>query len=366
MSVVHTPASASGRPLAVDNQVAPGAVSSLLPADDTGLRLYLTLRSHGEASPSELGTRLGIPVQEAERATLRLAKLGLVQQAESPGRVLALDPDAALMSLFESYEARVQSQIDDLERFQADAESLVHRYRPAVRREAVEVEVEVVRGQARMRFIHALNASARQDNWSMHPGPLPSAEVLESSLAQDAALIERGVRVRAVYGRSAVSGQRGRWYLAKLAGLGAEVRLAPQVPFDLMVYDAQTTLLPGDPGDPVQAPLLVLRGSRLMPSYIALYEDVWLRSIPFTSPQAPPPVAAQATTVKHPAVLQLLANGLTDDQIGRRLGISVRTVGRAVSELMEQMGALSRFQLGVIAAGHGLIQPAANSPDDLE
>jgi len=54
-------------------------------------------------------------------------------------------------------------------------------------------------------------------------------------------------------------------------------------------------------------------------------------------------------------VLVLLARGLTDEAIARRLGVSDRTIRRMVAQLMADIGAESRFQLGYRASRSGLI-----------
>jgi len=53
------------------------------------------------------------------------------------------------------------------------------------------------------------------------------------------------------------------------------------------------------------------------------------------------------------SILALLAEGLTDDVIARRLSISMRTYRRRVQALMLKLGATSRFQAGARAAQRG-------------
>jgi DNA-binding NarL/FixJ family response regulator len=52
-------------------------------------------------------------------------------------------------------------------------------------------------------------------------------------------------------------------------------------------------------------------------------------------------------------LLTLLTAGYTDESAAARLGISVRTVRRMVSGIMNRLGARSRFQAGVKAADRG-------------
>lgn len=49
----------------------------------------------------------------------------------------------------------------------------------------------------------------------------------------------------------------------------------------------------------------------------------------------------------------MLAGGLTDEAMARKLGLSERTVRRLVSEPTERLGAASRFQAGVCAVRLG-------------
>lgn len=54
-------------------------------------------------------------------------------------------------------------------------------------------------------------------------------------------------------------------------------------------------------------------------------------------------------------ILQLLASGTTDSIIARQLGVSQRTVERRVRDVMDRLGADTRFEAGVLAAKSGLI-----------
>jgi DNA-binding NarL/FixJ family response regulator len=53
-------------------------------------------------------------------------------------------------------------------------------------------------------------------------------------------------------------------------------------------------------------------------------------------------------------LLALLAAGLTDQAIARKLGVALRTVERRVRRMMDGLGARTRFQAGLQAAARGL------------
>ncbi|MFW0786087.1 hypothetical protein AAFP35_16365 [Gordonia sp. CPCC 206044] len=56
-----------------------------------------------------------------------------------------------------------------------------------------------------------------------------------------------------------------------------------------------------------------------------------------------------------PQVLDLLGQGVKDETAARRLDLGVRTYRRRVAELMEALGAQSRFQAGVRARELGIV-----------
>lgn len=69
---------------------------------------------------------------------------------------------------------------------------------------------------------------------------------------------------------------------------------------------------------------------------------------------APARPAAPTRPAGSPArVLELLASGLTDRVAAGHMGVSERTYRRMVAELMEQLGARSRFEAGVRATARG-------------
>jgi DNA-binding NarL/FixJ family response regulator len=49
-------------------------------------------------------------------------------------------------------------------------------------------------------------------------------------------------------------------------------------------------------------------------------------------------------------IITLMAAGVTDDAIARRLRLSRRTVSRRIATLLDRLGATTRFQAGVQAA----------------
>jgi DNA-binding NarL/FixJ family response regulator len=322
---------------------------------DIALALYQTLRTNGPAPAVKAAASIGLTDAEAEAGWAELRYLGLLRPGPNPEEVDPVEPENALMELLARQREALRAQSDELSSVVNAAESLLDRYRPAVLRETSEVEVELVTNRnRRQQLVRDFDATISESVGSMHPGPLPSSDVLAGSLEADRALVTRGVRVRAIYGQSINSAPRQRKYLADLAATGAEVRLAEQVPFDLLIADTHTALMLADPEDSLGA-AVIIRGPALVRSYVAMYEDCWLRSAPYSLKSSGNFEADGELTEQHRTTLRLLANGLTDERIARKLGVSLRTVSRLVSEIMRYLQAESRFQAGVLAAGRGLI-----------
>ncbi|HVF52350.1 MAG TPA: LuxR C-terminal-related transcriptional regulator [Actinomycetota bacterium] len=70
-------------------------------------------------------------------------------------------------------------------------------------------------------------------------------------------------------------------------------------------------------------------------------------------------------TSEELSIVDLLAQGLTDDAIARRLGLAKRTYRRRLDNLLAELGARSRFQAGAMAVQRGWIkEPITGRSDD--
>lgn len=324
-------------------------------AGEIGLALYQVLRSHGSSVPAKATAAAGMTEDEAAPGWAELKNLGLIRPGRMPDEVDPIEPDTALIGLLARQRGELRQQREELTGLLDAAEALMERYRPTVQRETEKIEVRYAGSDERKRQTLAeFNASISTLTSSMHPGPLPSSEVLAQSIVADKELIDRGIKVRAIYGQSVDSAPRQRKYLSQLSATGVEVRLAQQLPFDLLLADTHTALLTANPDNPSEA-VIVVRGTALIRSYVALFEDCWLRSVPYSSQATGPLEQEGELTEQHRTTMRLLANGLTDERIARKLGVSLRTVSRLVSEIMRYLQADSRFQAGVLAVTHGLV-----------
>jgi len=120
----------------------------------------------------------------------------------------------------------------------------------------------------------------------------------------------------------------------------------------MVLADRRTALIPLDLSSP-RSEVLLVRSSALLDALYALFESLWDRAVPVSLDRDRSlKTGADVAGVAHEAreILRLMAAGLNDKAIAHELGISMRTLNRRISELMTQLNARSRFQIGWIAS----------------
>jgi DNA-binding NarL/FixJ family response regulator len=94
--------------------------------------------------------------------------------------------------------------------------------------------------------------------------------------------------------------------------------------------------MPVEWGEPRPASILLVRTPPVISALEVVFDSLWLRAAP-----------AVPTRRGWEPVVELLAQGMTDEAVGRFLALDARTVRRRVAEAMDELGATSRFGLGV-------------------
>lgn len=96
----------------------------------------------------------------------------------------------------------------------------------------------------------------------------------------------------------------------------------------------------------------VLRGRALTAPVVALCEQHWATGAHYTAVDA----GRDVSTERVRQVVALLARGMKDEAVARRLGVSSRTMRRLVAATMDELGAQSRFQSGIEAVRRGFVE----------
>ncbi|GAB3465143.1 BTAD domain-containing putative transcriptional regulator [Actinophytocola sediminis] len=165
--------------------------------------------------------------------------------------------------------------------------------------------------------------------------------------------VDRGVRYRAVF----PDAERLSGKVTSLALAGALVRTDATVPMEFVVIDGEIALLPVDPaGDGVA----VLRLPSAVSATVELFERMWAAAVVLNPVELDEDESAHGgLTARERDLLALLWAGYTDGSAGAKLGISVRTVRRTVADIMNRLGARSRFQAGAKAVDRGWLLVAS-------
>ncbi|WP_255950096.1 LuxR C-terminal-related transcriptional regulator [Streptomyces odontomachi] len=323
-----------------------------------GEEMYRAMLQQPGKGVVELAESLGWSVERTRTAMDALAQLALVQGGDTSGRgMMLVNPSVGLSSLLTQEEAQLARRAEEIANGRRAVNELISAYNEwsHVHR-GVDIERLTGLDEIRMR-LKELTYDCRSDLVGFAPGGPQTDDNRSAARPLDKELIERGVHMRTLYLHSARSDAATAEHLDWLVSIGARIRTTATLPMRMIIFDRQTAMVPLNPEDSA-AGAVVLHGRGLVDALYALFEHVWQQATPHgTAPGVDP---ATGLTSQARAVLSLLAQGNTDEAVARKLGISVRTSRRITAELMERLGARSRFQAGVIAGEQGWLQGARN------
>ena len=162
---------------------------------------------------------------------------------------------------------------------------------------------------------------------------------------------ESGVDVYKLHNPIALAAPGTTEKLLAIANLGAKVRIctAP-LPHETLIVDGRLAILAG-PQTTGEREFSVVTAPGVVAGIRTLVLTAWQGATDLADylPAPPPFVDEEALRI-----LRTLSAGQKDETAARQLGLSVRTYRRRVAELMETLGASSRFQAGVRARELGL------------
>ncbi|MEV7545595.1 helix-turn-helix transcriptional regulator [Streptomyces sp. NPDC089915] len=328
-------------------------------------RVYDHVRAHGRTAPAALAGDLGIRSEEAEAALARLTERHLVHRDPAdPCRGTALSPQAALADLTAEVEARIAAETathqqrlavlrEDIQRFTRLTHPGVHGAEP----DAVRLLPDITAVQA---LLQQEADRCRDEVIACQPGDVSrNPENLEPALVRDRALLERGIRMRTLQQHAVRFHGPTQAYVAAATALGGEYRTAHELFGRLIVFDDTVAFLPADT---VTWGAVVVREPHLIAYLRGIFEQAWTHATAFVDTTTLGAEALEeAARDIDTTLLSLLADGLKDETIARRLGLSLRTVRRRVADILERLGAESRFQAAVIATRTGLFDTPADT-----
>ncbi|MHC0429896.1 helix-turn-helix transcriptional regulator [Streptomyces sp. O3] len=336
---------------------------------ELALAVYRELRARGASSFEQVASDMDLEPADHARCRLELIELGLIVptghahdnqlglnaggtlETESDA-VTVISPEIALLRLLEQERTRLRDHLRQADRAYSDLETLAGQFlRAETLAQAAKVEIEVITDYRRIQqVLEDIADTVQSGQASMHPAAV-SRDIPERVLSRDRRQVEHGVRVRAIYNQRFAALPEMAEYFRRKVEVGVDLRLSPVVPMNMVIADHQFALLPVDPEDSGAGAVLA-KGPALVRSYLALYEQCWHAAVPFGD-QLPAEHGGDGLSEQQRAALRMLASGMKDEKIARSLGVSLRTVSRMLSELMQELGASSRFEAGVRATRLG-------------
>lgn len=319
-------------------------------------QVYGALVDSPAGTAAAIATRLGLSLDETSAVLTSLEAKGLMSRtAARVPRFLATPPDVAIEPLILQRQAELQET-------RRAVDELLRRYRASRRpREAAElVEVVVGRPAVAQRFQQLQRRAEREVLVLVKPPFAIPHDANDTELD----LLARGVTARAVYERSVVESDGGSAAIARYVAAGEQARVVDELPVKFALIDGSEGFVPLTPDDSETEPtFMVVHRSGLLAALIALFEAVWERAFELSALTARRPDGGRSPLPPADAqLLSLLLAGLTDKAIAGQLGLSIRTVHRRISALLERAQVSTRMQLGWHAAHHGWLDGYVTGP----
>jgi DNA-binding CsgD family transcriptional regulator/DNA-binding MarR family transcriptional regulator len=293
-----------------------------------------------------IAASLGQTTTRVSRALDALVDLGLVRvEPDDTARLRPVHPQLALPALLARVEMELHARTQQVEAIREAVADLASSYsgRAGYAPDVIERHDGLVAVRARLT---ELAMTARHECLSFLTGGAQKPDTMDASKPLDQQALERGVLIRNVYQDSFRNDPATVAYVRWLSSLGALTRTVPTLPLLLVIVDRKIALVPVDPANG-RAGALELRSPGAVAAMCALFEQVWAHATPFGVVRRND---ATGLTAQEQHLLRMLADGATDEMVGRALGVSMRTVARMTSDLMKRLDARSRFEAGVQAA----------------
>ncbi|MEK8143088.1 helix-turn-helix transcriptional regulator [Streptomyces sp. M10(2022)] len=294
-----------------------------------------------------------------------LVRIGLVHRGEEDDdRFWAVDPHLVAAVATAPVERAIAEQQTRLRVFRDQFAQLAADYR-----EGETVSPRTWRpypGSRRCGPHWTGRPSSAARTWSPCSPAAPARPRCSRTHCSGTARCSPGVRMRTVYHHTARFNSPSQAYVDTMSTQGGEYRTAHQLVGRLIIFDRELAFMTNR-NDRLGA--VVVREPSVVHFLYELFEQVWSQAQPF-SDAATDGLETVAKDLDR-TILRLLATGLKDETIARRLGMSLRTTRKHIADMMQALGAESRFQAGVAVAASGLLNddgvpdatPTAARPD---
>ena len=314
--------------------------------DDVAETVYRTMLRNPEMDATTLARHLDMTPRRVSTAVTALCEAGLANQ--EAGVLVAASPATTLAAMLHTAQTDLEDRRAELDSVRSALAGFAADQMVGQSRSWSSLPVEVLSAEESFAVVEDLQRGTTGDIVSSHPAihidvDAPAyVDLVESQLAN-------GRRMRGLYPADVVEDPARLAYVRKWAEAGEQVRLVAAPLPTLAVFGTEVAMVSAVLHEQIGVGRLVVRAPALVAVVADLFEQYWLRAVPL--PTADPGSSSDGRA----RILELLVAGTKDESIARQLGLSLRTVRRRVAELMDELGARTRFQAGVEAMRRGLL-----------
>jgi DNA-binding NarL/FixJ family response regulator len=324
--------------------------------DSAAITVYLQVLRDGELRRDAAAAAAHVTEAELDRCCDDLIRNFLLAPMKGdPTRLSPVSPEVAAARVVAPLDAIIRSYRNSADIAREKLLQLVPAYltwhAASSGENTLALETIAEAGDVRLLIEKEVQECSRE-LMTVQPGGASNATLLDAALPRDLAAINRGVRMRQIYQHTARASLHTRAYVAAVVDAGAEVRTTEQLPERMLVFDRSTVFIPKRIGPEESAGALIVREPVLVAFLCSLFDQFWVAATPFI---ADGPGYKNVLDELQRSIIRLLAQGLKDEVVARRLGMSVRTCRRHIAVIMQELEAESRFEAGVKAAGLGLL-----------
>lgn len=312
---------------------------------------YQHVVESGNWDSGELSLQTGATLEEIREARRILVELRVIESRSDRRGWRAVSPRVAMVKLMSPIDKELQRCAAEAENMRERLHAMSQIYQEKQRIETWDVINSMMEGEELDRLIDEEMANCSTEMLLLQEGA--DQRLLERDWFMNSR--ERGLRVKAILQHATRCNPPSEGFMDTAARSGVEFRTIAIAPLKMLIIDRSICILripealegrlEHDQGDVA----LVIRHPVLVSVLAAAFEETWNRSSAYS--QLDPQPSWVGDEISH-AIMQLMATGVKDDAVARRLGISLRTCRRHVSALMQTLGATSRFQAGVEACRH--------------
>ncbi|EFL33990.1 luxR-family transcriptional regulator [Streptomyces viridochromogenes DSM 40736] len=324
--------------------------------------------------PGRAAAELGLAERELSIALDDLSRLGLVHRAGEDEVWTPVDPTVAEVTARAPLEREIRERQLELSRLHARLRPVAALYAEHSRSERRAERLRQVDSAADVRReLSAMTRMCTEEMVSIQPGGGRNPNTLHGIVEESVAMLERGVRVRTLYQHTARASLATQTYVRAVSAAGARIRTTAEVFDRVIIFDRETAFVPQSRVEGRPQGASIVTDPTVVGFLYRMFETLWRSGRPFDLDEV---IAGRLTEQDESAqdrlaaddlrlaILRLMAAGLKDDVIARRLGMAPRTLRRHLRDITGELRAESRFQAGYRAWRLGLpLEDEAGEPE---